>query len=54
MCDATTLQNIFCKKIHHTHTSIIVHTHVYCNAFSQKSVDNFLIFIFEKFTKYFL
>ncbi len=51
MCDVTTLQKIsemklICKKIYHTHTSIIVHTVNHCNAFSQKSVDNFYFFVF--------
>lgn len=55
MCDLTTLQKIlkkiFCKKIYHTHTYIILHNHINCNDFFKKSVDNFLFFIFENFLK---
>jgi len=51
MCDVTTLQNIFCKKIYHTHTSIIVHLSSDCNTFLQKSVDNFLFLFFKKIYK---
>lgn len=54
MCDSRPYKIFlkkFCKKIYHTHITIILHKKNMCNTFFNKTVDNF--FNFKKIKKIF-